>query len=75
MMINLGKTLKNEVHEAWFSEIDNNVFERKLNEKLFTDKKDYEYFEYTFLEVLNLYAPFKKKLLRANHHPIWQRCC
>ena len=31
--------------------------------------KDYDIFENTFLEILNLHAPFKKKFLRANHAP------
>ena len=70
-----SKNLKKWVSRTWFTEIDNNVFKRKLNEKLFTDKKDYEYSEYIFLEIPNLYAPFQKKLLRANHHPNWQRHC
>ena len=31
--------------------------------------KDYDLFENTFLEILNLHAPVKKKFLRANHAP------
>ena len=31
--------------------------------------KDYGLFENTFLEILNLHAPVKKKFLRANHAP------
>ena len=48
MMINLWNTLKNEFQEAWFSEIDSYVLERKLNEKLFTEKQYYEHFEYGY---------------------------
>ena len=30
---------------------------------------EYKHFEQTFLEILNIHAPIKKKPLRANHAP------
>ena len=50
-----------------FSEMD---FRKDLRGKIHTlQKKDYESFECAFLEVLNIHAPYKKKVVRANQKP------
>ena len=43
------------------------VFKRKLEDKLNQQINAYKHFEQIFLEILNIHAPIKKKLLRANH--------
>ena len=45
-------------------------FRTDLREELRkVDEKDYFHFEYTFLKVLELHAPMKQKVLRANDKP------
>ena len=39
------------------------------NEKLSEGISNYESFETTFIEMLNKYAPLRKKFVRANHAP------
>ena len=45
------------------------VFKRKLEDKLNQQINAYKQFEQIFLEILNIHAPIKKKLFRANHVP------
>ena len=45
------------------------VFKRKLEDKLNQQINAYKHFEQIFLEILNIHAPIKKKLFRANHVP------
>ena len=53
-----------------FSKFIENNFRRELKEKLQNLRsKDYESFERVFLEVLNIHAPFKKKVVRSNEKP------
>ena len=43
------------------------IFKRELEDTLNQSINEYKHFEKTFLEILNIYAPIKKKILRANH--------
>ena len=43
------------------------TFKRELEEKLNQQINEYKHFEEIFLEVLNMHAAIKRKLLRANH--------
>ena len=45
------------------------AFKRKLEDKLNQQINAYKHFEQIFLEILNIHAPVKKKLFRANHVP------
>ena len=45
------------------------TFKRELEAKLNQQINEYKHFEQIFLEVLNTYAPIKRKLLRASHAP------
>ena len=45
------------------------IFDRELEGKLNEQINEYKHFEEIFLEILNIHAPIKKKLLRANHVP------
>ena len=47
---------------------DRVIFKREL-EELNQQINEYKHFERIFLEILNIHAPIKKKLLRANHVP------
>ena len=49
------------------------VFKRKLEDKLNQQINAYKQFEQIFLEILNIHAPIKKKLFRANHVPYMER--
>ena len=42
---------------------------RELEDKLNQQINEYKQFEQIFLEILNIRAPIKKKLVRANHVP------
>ena len=42
---------------------------KKLEDKLNQQINEYKHFKQLFLEILNIHAPIKKKLLRANHVP------
>ena len=46
---------------------DRVIFKRELEDKLNQQINEYKHFEQIFLEILNIHAPIKKKLLRANH--------
>ena len=48
---------------------DRVIFKRKLEDKLNQQINEYKHFEKMFLEILNIQAPIKKKLMRANHVP------
>ena len=48
---------------------DRLTFKRELQQKLNQQINEYKHFEQIFLEVLNTYAPIKRKLLRASHVP------
>ena len=46
---------------------DRIIFKRELEDKLNQQINEYKHFEQIFLEILNIHAPIKKNLLRANH--------
>ena len=50
-----------------YNNFDRVIFKRELEDKLNQQIKEYKYFTQIFLEILNICAPIKKKLLRANH--------
>ena len=54
--------LKHTFHRSVPKEL---VLEDKLNQQI----NEYKHFEKMFLEILNIQAPIKKKLMRANHVP------
>ena len=58
-----------ERHYRDYKCFDWTKFKNNLNEKLGEGISNYESFETTFIEVLNIYAPLRKKLFRANHAP------
>ena len=51
-----------------FKQFDMNKFKNDIREKL-RSVNNYETFESEFLNVLNIHAPLKKKVIRANHVP------
>ena len=51
-----------------FKQFDMNKFKNDIREKL-RSANNYETFESEFLNVLNIHAPLKKKVIRANHVP------
>ena len=52
-----------------YKNFDRIIFKRELEDKLNQQINEYKHFEQIFLEILNVHAPIKKKLLRANHVP------
>ena len=52
-----------------YKNFDRVIFKKELDEKLNQQINEYKHFEQIFLETLNVHAPIKKKLLRANHVP------
>ena len=52
-----------------YKNLDRVIFKRELEDKLNQQINEYNHFEQIFLEILNIHAPIKKKLLRANHVP------
>ena len=52
-----------------YKNFDRVVFKRELEDKLNQQINEYKHFEQIFLEIQNIHAPIKKKLLRANHVP------
>ena len=48
---------------------DRVIFKSELEDKLNQQINEYKYFEQIFLEILNIHAPIKKKLLWANLVP------
>ena len=52
-----------------YKNFDRVIFKRELEDKLNQQINEYKHFEQIFLETLNVHAPIKKKLLRANHVP------
>ena len=51
-----------------FKQFDMNKFKNDIRERL-RSVNNYETFESEFLNVLNIHAPLKKKVIRANHVP------
>ena len=54
-------------HYKDYKYFDQTKFKNNLNEKLNESISNYESFKNTFTEVLNRYAPSRKKILRVNH--------
>ena len=52
-----------------YKSFDRVVFKRELGDKFNQQINEYKHFEQIFLEIVNINAPIKKKLLRANHVP------
>ena len=52
---------------------DRVIFIRELEDKLSQRTSDYKHFKRIFLEILNIHAPIKKKLLRGNHVPYMKK--
>ena len=52
-----------------YKNFDRVIFKRELEDKLNQQINEYKHFEQIVLEILNIYAPIKKKLLNANHVP------
>ena len=71
------RVLKHTIHRSAPKELvyrdyknfDRIIFGRKLEDKLNQQINEYKHFKHIFLEILNIHAPIKKKLLRANHVP------
>ena len=69
------KVLKHAFHRsAWkelvyrnYKNFDRFVFKRELEDKLNQQINEYNRLEQIFLEILNIHAPIKKKLLIANY--------
>ena len=72
MVVNV---LKNTFHRSapkelvyrGYKNFDRVNFKRELVDKLNQQINECKHFEQTFLEILNIQAPIKKKLLRANY--------
>ena len=58
-----------ELHYRDYKKFKIDKFKKELKDKLKGTKIGYNNFENTFLNVLDKHAPFKKKLIRANHAP------
>ena len=52
-----------------YKNFDRVIFKRELEDKLNQQINEYKHFEQIFLEILNIHATVKKKLLRANKVP------
>ena len=52
-----------------YKNFDRLTFKRELEEKLNQPTNEFKHFEQIFLDVMNTYAPIKRKLLRAKHVP------
>ena len=50
-----------------YKNFDRVIFKRELEDKLNQQINEYKHFEQIVLEILNIYAPIKKKLLNAYH--------
>ena len=63
------KTKPKEIIYRNYKTFNQSIFKTELKQKLQAQKASYKDFELTFLEVLNIHAPLKKKVIRANHVP------
>ena len=66
------KFKKNKPREIFYRDYKNfnqGQFKEELSTRLEENIGDYDIFEKTFIELLDKYAPIKRKLLRANHAP------
>ena len=52
-----------------YKNFDRVIFKRELEDKLNQPINEYNHFEQIFLEILNIHAPVKRKLLRVSHVP------
>ena len=52
-----------------YKNFDTVIFKRELEDKLNQQINEYKHFQQIFLEILNIHASIKKKLLGANHAP------
>ena len=52
-----------------YKDFKENDFKQELKDNLISGISNYESFESIFVNVLNKYAPLKKKMIRANHVP------
>ena len=58
-----------EIYYRDYKKFDQDLFREELAEKLYGCDSCYDTFEEIFINVLNKYAPLKKKFLGANHAP------
>ena len=49
------------------------IFKKELEDKVNQQIKKCKDFQQIFLEILNIHAPIKKKVLRANHIPFMRK--
>ena len=63
------RSVPKELVSRDYKNSDRVIFKRKLEDKLNQQINEYKHFEKMFLEILNIQAPIKKKLMRANHVP------
>ena len=66
---NFHRSAPKELVYRDYKTFDRVIFKRELEDKLNQQVNEYKHFEQIFLEILNIHAPIKKKLLRANHVP------
>ena len=69
LKIKFIKAKPKEVTYRNYKSFDFETFKDDLKRVLTSDTDDYELFESKFLSILNLHAPLKKKIIRANHAP------
>ena len=67
MKHNFHRSAPKELVYRDYKNIDRAIYKRELEDKLNQQINEYKHFEQIFLEILNIHAPIKKKLLRANH--------
>ena len=66
---NFHRSTPKELVYRDYKNFDRVVFKRELEDKLNQQGNEYKHFEQILLEILNIHAPIKKKLLRANQVP------
>ena len=67
--VKFNKTKPKEVNYRDYKRFNGNLFKSDLKAALSNGCNTYEKFENIFLSTLNLHAPLKKKIIRANHAP------
>ena len=63
------KNKPKEITYRNYKDFKENDFKQELKDNLISGISNYESFESIFVNVLNKYAPLKKKMIRANHVP------
>ena len=66
---NFHRSAPKELVHRDYKNFDRVVFKREVEDKQNQQINEYKHFKEIFLEILNIHAPIKRKLLRANHVP------